>query len=98
MQDRRKYFLTQRTHSSSPNCSHISCKAVIASDSEAKGDALLAADQRAVVVLVDLQEFDYQEAAGMLGVPIGTVKSRLARGRSRLQQFLNETDKFKLTI
>lgn len=45
-------------------------------------------DQRTVVVLVDLQEFDYLEAAHIIGVPIGTVKSRLARARGRLQQLL----------
>jgi RNA polymerase sigma factor (sigma-70 family) len=46
-------------------------------------------DQRAVVVLVDLQDFDYQEAAQVLGVPIGTVKSRLARARRRLRFLLS---------
>lgn len=45
-------------------------------------------DQRAVVTLIDLQDFDYQEAAQILGVPIGTVKSRLARARLRLQHLL----------
>jgi RNA polymerase sigma factor (sigma-70 family) len=45
-------------------------------------------DQRAVVVLVDLQDFDYQEVAQILGVPIGTVKSRLARARLRLRHLL----------
>ncbi len=45
-------------------------------------------DQRAVVILVDQQEFDYQEAAQILGLPIGTVKSRLSRARLRLRQLL----------
>ncbi len=49
----------------------------------------LDAGRRAVVVLVDLQEFDYQEAAHILGVPIGTVKSRLGRARLQLRQLLN---------
>jgi RNA polymerase sigma factor (sigma-70 family) len=49
----------------------------------------LDADRRAVVVLVDLQDFDYQEAAQILGVPIGTVKSRLARARLQLRHLLN---------
>jgi len=48
----------------------------------------LDAEQRAVVVLVDLQGFDYQEAAQMLGAPLGTVKSRLARARLRLRHLL----------
>jgi len=45
-------------------------------------------DQRAVVILVDQQEFDYQEAAQVLSIPVGTVKSRLARARLRLQRLL----------
>jgi RNA polymerase sigma factor (sigma-70 family) len=45
-------------------------------------------DQRAVIVLVDLQDMDYQEAANVLQIPIGTVKSRLARGREHLRQII----------
>jgi len=48
-------------------------------------------DQRVVVILVDQQEFDYQEAAQILRIPVGTVKSRLARARLRLRQLLNST-------
>jgi RNA polymerase sigma-70 factor, ECF subfamily len=47
-------------------------------------------DFRAAVVLADVHGFAYKEIAGMLGVPIGTVRSRLARGRSRLQGALWE--------
>lgn len=43
---------------------------------------------RMAVVLVDVQGFSYQEASASLGVPVGTVRSRLARGRSRLQEAL----------
>jgi len=43
---------------------------------------------RIVVVLSDLEEFNYAEIAGMLDIPIGTVRSRLARGRSALQKIL----------
>lgn len=43
---------------------------------------------RIVVVLSDLEGFSYQEIADMLEVPIGTVRSRLARGRSQLQKAL----------
>lgn len=48
----------------------------------------LAADYRAVVLLVDVQGFTYEEAAQALEVPIGTVRSRLARARSSLQKAL----------
>lgn len=44
----------------------------------------LSPEYRAVLVLVDLQGLSYAEAAEALGKPIGTVKSRLARGRSLL--------------
>ena len=43
---------------------------------------------RVVVVLVDLQGFSYQEVATTLEIPIGTVRSRLARGRALLQKSL----------
>ncbi len=48
----------------------------------------LDADQRAVVVLIDLQNLQYWEAAQTLGLPIGTVKSRLARARQQLSRLL----------
>ncbi|MFF0221704.1 RNA polymerase sigma factor SigM [Streptomyces sp. NPDC004629] len=41
-------------------------------------------DQRAALVLVDMQGYPVAEAARILDVPIGTVKSRCARGRARL--------------
>ncbi len=41
-------------------------------------------DQRAAIVLVDLEGYSVAEAAEILGCPTGTVKSRCARGRARL--------------
>jgi RNA polymerase sigma-70 factor (ECF subfamily) len=46
--------------------------------------AALPADQRAALVLVDVQDLPVEEAARVLGVPVGTVKSRCSRGRARL--------------
>jgi RNA polymerase sigma-70 factor (ECF subfamily) len=43
---------------------------------------------RLPVVLVDVQGYSYSEAADLLGVPVGTVRSRLNRARSRLQRAL----------
>jgi RNA polymerase sigma-70 factor (ECF subfamily) len=51
--------------------------------------AALSEDQRQVILLVGLEEMSYQEAAAVLGVPIGTVMSRLHRARERLRQLLN---------
>jgi RNA polymerase sigma-70 factor (ECF subfamily) len=43
---------------------------------------------RVAVIMVDVQGLSYQEAAASLGVPTGTIRSRLARGRSLLQKAL----------
>jgi RNA polymerase sigma-70 factor (ECF subfamily) len=45
---------------------------------------------REVVVLCDLEEVDYADAAGVLGCPIGTVRSRLHRARALLLEKLNQ--------
>ncbi|MCC6148241.1 MAG: RNA polymerase sigma factor [Anaerolineaceae bacterium] len=44
---------------------------------------------RVIVILVDMQDFNYQEAAETIGKPLGTVKSRLARARLRLKDCLD---------
>ena len=46
---------------------------------------------RDVIVLVDIGEFSYQDAAQILDIPVGTVMSRLHRGRRILKQNLAET-------
>lgn len=54
-------------------------------------DAAIAAlpeDLRLVVLLVDVEGYAYQEAAGEVGIPLGTVRSRLYRGRRMLQESL----------
>jgi RNA polymerase sigma-70 factor (ECF subfamily) len=48
-------------------------------------------DFRDVIVLVDLGDFSYQDAAQILDIPIGTVMSRLHRGRRVLKRELAET-------
>ena len=47
-------------------------------------------DFRDVLVLVDIGEFSYAEAAQILDIPIGTVMSRLHRGRRALKQNMAE--------
>ncbi|HKA83246.1 MAG TPA: RNA polymerase sigma factor [Acidimicrobiales bacterium] len=55
--------------------------------------ALLPQEFRAAVVLRDLCDLDYAEIGRVLGIPPGTVRSRIARGRSQLADLLgNPTD------
>jgi RNA polymerase sigma-70 factor (ECF subfamily) len=55
-------------------------------------DALghLNADQRAALVLVDMEGYSVEEAAAILGCATGTIKSRCARGRARLVPLLTD--------
>ena len=46
--------------------------------------------QRAALVLIALEDFSYSEAARVLGVPLGTLMSRLARGREALRRAMSE--------
>ena len=48
--------------------------------------ATLPAEQREVVLLVGVEQLTYEEVARAIGVPVGTVMSRLSRGRDRLRQ------------
>jgi RNA polymerase sigma-70 factor (ECF subfamily) len=48
---------------------------------------------RSVLTLVDVYEMDYEEAARTLKVPLGTIKSRLARARLQMQEKLSKTSR-----
>ena len=54
--------------------------------------AELPPDQRACVALCLAADFSHQEAADALGLPLGTVKSHVNRGRARLQAVLGGCD------
>jgi RNA polymerase sigma-70 factor (ECF subfamily) len=47
-------------------------------------------EQREVVALILVEGFGYREAAELLGLPIGTVSSRLVRGRTALLEMVGE--------
>lgn len=47
-------------------------------------------EQRAVLLLVSLEDLSYAQVAQITGVPIGTVMSRLSRARTRLQALMDE--------
>ena len=54
-----------------------------------RGFAELPEEQRAVLLLIAVEDFSYRETAQVLGLPIGTVMSRLSRGREHLRQYMN---------
>jgi RNA polymerase sigma-70 factor (ECF subfamily) len=51
--------------------------------------AELPEEQRSVLFLIGVEDLSYQEAAHVLRVPIGTVMSRLSRGRERLRRYMS---------
>jgi RNA polymerase sigma-70 factor (ECF subfamily) len=53
-----------------------------------RGISTLPMEQRLVLVLSDVQGLDYQEIAQVTGLSLGTVKSRLSRGRAKLRDYL----------
>lgn len=53
----------------------------------------LSGNQREALLLCDLWGFQYAEIAGIVGSPIGTVRSRIARARSRVSALLGRTAK-----
>ena len=62
-------------------------------DEKLLADAIrkLSEEHRAVLVLKDLEGLRYDEIAGIIGVPVGTVRSRLNRARLELRGILNPT-------
>jgi RNA polymerase sigma-70 factor, ECF subfamily len=50
----------------------------------------LPGNYRSAITLIDLYEYDYQEAAEILNIPLGTLKSRLCRGRLYMKKKLQE--------
>jgi len=90
LDDDGDYYLYNRLAQSSPQpqdevLARLSGNAIVS----AVGD--LPPNFREVVVLVDVGDFSYAEAADILGIPIGTVMSRLYRGRRLLKRALADT-------
>ena len=53
---------------------------------------LLPVEQKEIVLLIALEDMSYADVAATLGIPVGTVMSRLSRGRERLRSLMEERD------
>ncbi len=64
-----------------------------------RGLATLSPEQREVLLMVGLEDMSYEEVSRALGVPMGTVMSRLSRARDRLRRHLDgETARASLKV
>ncbi len=92
-QHRRKWFRFPQLRENEEFLESNLVAPVAVSETITDGEILAALDTipvdfRSVVMLVDVEEFTYKEAAEILNVPIGTVMSRLSRGRKLLRDLL----------
>jgi len=91
---RRSWFNLRRVKDSEEILEQAAVRAAPVPEGLARDEILraldrLPADYRAAVLLADVDEFSYKEIAGLLDVPIGTVMSRLSRGRKLLREQLS---------
>ena len=56
----------------------------------------LSVEQRETILLVGLEGLNYEQAASVLRVPVGTVRSRLSRGRDQLRKLMGIEDEARL--
>ncbi len=63
-----------------------------------RGLGKLASEQRQVILLVGLEGMRYEEVASILGIPVGTVRSRLSRGREQLRILLGMEGKLRTPV
>ncbi|CAM4032009.1 ECF RNA polymerase sigma factor EcfG [Pseudomonas reidholzensis] len=61
-------------------------ESIILAQADLQAFARLSAEQRALLLLVSVEGLSYKEAAQTLGIPIGTVMSRLSRARAALRE------------
>jgi RNA polymerase sigma-70 factor (ECF subfamily) len=59
---------------------------------------LLPEEQRQVILLVGLEGMRYEEVAAVLDIPIGTVRSRLSRGREMLRRLMGMKEESDVTL
>jgi RNA polymerase sigma-70 factor (ECF subfamily) len=86
---RRETAVDETSLDSTPGSDRLET-AVVTRDQVAQALASLPADLREAVMLRDVEGLDYREIAEALAIPIGTVESRIFRGRERLRRALGE--------
>ena len=86
---RRPQPLDADTPEAAPPDAHTAADAPLEALAVRAAVARLGEDQRAAVALVVVEGLSYREAADVLGIPIGTLTSRLARARETLQALLD---------
>ena len=84
------YFLYNRLEEAGPGSDEERVVERLSQDGVVEALAAVPHDFRDVIVLVDIGEFSYRDAAQILDIPVGTVMSRLHRGRRVLKQELAE--------
>ena len=91
LDDESEYFLYDQLAGETPPRGRTrSCSNRLSGEAILDAIANLPENFREAVVLVDVGDFSYQDAAEILDVPIGTVMSRLHRGRRLLKRALAE--------
>lgn len=86
---RKRPETEQMEHSDYPDPRAQSVDGGLALRDLERGLAALSPEQREVLLLVCLEELSYQQVAQVIGVPIGTVMSRLHRARERMRAFVS---------
>ncbi len=83
----RLQLITQNasTQQDAPDVMHLHYQDLVK-----RGLAKLSFDHRTILVLHDLEEIPQKEVAEILGIPVGTVKSRLFHARAAMRQFLQK--------
>jgi len=89
-EDVENFYNSIRAESTDPNDLQKKLFGNMLGDEVSKALANLPDDFRTVVILCDIEGMTYEEIAEFLDIPIGTVRSRLHRGRKLLQQMLFE--------
>jgi RNA polymerase sigma-70 factor, ECF subfamily len=90
LDDESEYFLYDQLAGETPPQTHDVVLNRLSGEAILDAIANLPENFREAVVLVDVGDFSYQDAAAILDVPIGTVMSRLHRGRRLLKRALAE--------